>query len=102
MSSNRLDTRQTNRLERRTGACVVRHFHRIFLHANPSIRSRAIGVRERLYRARLKADHATPEVTAQWFRELELESGEAVNAEIVEGFHKMVHEDTYDVDVPVN
>ncbi len=53
-----------------------------------------------MYRAKMKADHPTPEVTAQWFTESERETGEEVDSETVERFHKMVHDDAYDVEVP--
>jgi len=37
-----------------------------------------------LYRAWMKANHPTPEVTAQWFRQFSEETGETADPEIVE------------------
>jgi hypothetical protein len=98
--TRRLDTRQTtvwrDEQERVSFAIFIAYFYT----RTPIFDQEQSAFGEHLYRARMRADHPTPEVTAQWFREFERETGEEVDAETVEGFHKMVHDDAYDVEVP--
>ena len=54
---------------------------------------------EHIYRAWMKANHPTVEVTAQWFDKLAQHTEETVSDEVVQEFFKMVREGTYTLDV---
>jgi Protein of unknown function (DUF4238) len=55
---------------------------------------------EHMYRARMKADHLTEDAAARSLRQFAQATGEDVDAETIRAVHKMVRDDSYDVDVP--
>ena len=80
---SRLDTREAtgwkDEHERVSFAIFIAYFYT----RTPIFDQEQSAVGEHLYRARMKADHPTLEVTAQWFRAFGQETGEEVDAETV-------------------
>jgi hypothetical protein len=75
-------------------------FIAFFYTRTPVFDQEQSAVAEQLYRARWKAENPTLDVTAERLRELDEERGEEVDQEFAEEFHKMIHDDAYDVEIP--
>src|SRR5471030_2191317 len=66
----------------------------------PAFDKEQTALAEQMYRAFMKADNATADVTAKLWEERAKQDGEEFDMEAVKAFFEMVQEDNYAVDVP--
>jgi hypothetical protein len=59
---------------------------------------RALG--EYLFRTTTKANHSSPEVTAEWLKQFEADTGESAEGISPEKYWQMIQGDEYEVDIP--
>ncbi len=94
----RLDARQTGWSEQERVSFAI--YLAYFYTRTPAFDQEQTVVADHLYRAWMKANHPSAEVTRKWFQTFAEKTGEPVSDETVDDFFKTIQNDTYDLEVP--